>query len=56
MNAGKKCEAYLAAIKTVEVGPDAELERIPIVKEYDDVFESLTRLPPDHSDPFTIEL
>ncbi|XP_048599872.1 uncharacterized protein LOC125579986 [Brassica napus] len=50
------CEAYLAAIKTVEVGPDAELEGILIVKEYDDVFESLTRLPPDRSDPFTIEL
>ena len=40
----------------MEVGPDAELEGIPIVKEYDDVFESLTGLPPDRSDPFTIEL
>ncbi|XP_033139447.1 uncharacterized protein LOC117131306 [Brassica rapa] len=52
----KGCEAYLASITTVEVGPDAELEGIPIVKEYDDVFESLTGLPPDRSDPFTIEL
>lgn len=40
----------------MEVGTDAELEGIPIVKEYDDVFESLTGLPPDRSDPFTIEL
>ena len=52
----KGCEAYLASITTMEVGPDAELEGIPIVKEYDDVFESLTGLPPDRSDPFTIEL
>ena len=52
----KGCEAYLASITTVEVGPDAELEGIPIVKEYDDVFESLIGLPPDRADPFTIEL
>lgn len=52
----KGCEAYLASITTVEVGPDTELEGIPIVKEYDDVFESLIGLPPDRADPFTIEL
>ena len=52
----KGCEAYLASITTVEVGPDTELEGIPIVKEYDDVFESLVGLPPDRADPFTIEL
>lgn len=40
----------------MEVGPDADLERISVVKEYDDVFEFLTGLPPNRSDPFTIEL
>lgn len=43
----KGFEAYLAAITTMEVGPDAEFGDIPIL--YDDVFKSLIGLLPDRS-------
>ncbi|CAA7041521.1 unnamed protein product [Microthlaspi erraticum] len=52
----KGCEAYLAAITTTEVGKDASLSEIPVVSEFEDVFQALSGLPPDRSDPFTIEL
>lgn len=50
------CEAYLATITTVDVGEIIEAKDIPVVNEFVDVFEALTGLPPDRSDPFTIEL
>jgi len=53
---GKGCEAYLATITTKEVGASAELKDIPIVNEFSDVFVAVSGVPPDRSDPFTIEL
>ncbi|KAG7567925.1 Zinc finger CCHC-type superfamily [Arabidopsis thaliana x Arabidopsis arenosa] len=53
---GKGCEAYIATITTHEVGASAELKDIPIANEFSDVFEAVSGLPPDRSDPFTIEL
>ena len=53
---GKGCEAYLATITTKEVGASAELKDIPIVNEFSDVFAAVSGVPPDRSDPFTIEL
>lgn len=50
------CEAYLATISTTEVGKDMELNDIPVAREFEDVFAALQGLPPDRSDPFTIEL
>ncbi|KAG7599389.1 Zinc finger CCHC-type [Arabidopsis suecica] len=50
------CEAYIATITTHEVGASAELKDIPIANEFSDVFEAMSGLPPDRSDPFTIEL
>ncbi|KAG7593905.1 hypothetical protein ISN45_Aa01g026930 [Arabidopsis thaliana x Arabidopsis arenosa] len=52
----KGCEAYIATITTNEVGANAELRDIPIANEFTDVFEAVRGLPPDRSDPFTIEL
>ncbi|KAG7556957.1 Reverse transcriptase domain [Arabidopsis suecica] len=52
----KGCEAYIATITTHEVGASAELKDIPIANEFSDVFEAVSCLPPDRSDPFTIEL
>ncbi|KAG7588696.1 Zinc finger CCHC-type [Arabidopsis suecica] len=52
----KGCEAYIATITTHEVGASAELKDIPIANEFSDVFEAVSGLPPDRSDPFTIEL
>ncbi|KAG7594099.1 Zinc finger CCHC-type [Arabidopsis thaliana x Arabidopsis arenosa] len=52
----KGCEAYIATITTNEVGANAELKDIPIANEFTDVFEAVRGLPPDRSDPFTIEL
>ncbi|XP_010412662.1 PREDICTED: uncharacterized protein LOC104698997 [Camelina sativa] len=52
----KGCEAYLATITTNEVGEKAELDDIPIANEFADVFEAVRGVPPDRSDPFTIEL
>lgn len=49
-------EAYLATI-TMEGGEvDAELDTIPVVAEYKDVFESLKGPPPTRGDAFTIEI
>nr|AAD37020.1 putative retroelement pol polyprotein [Arabidopsis thaliana] len=53
---GKGCEAYLATITTKEVGASAELKDILIVNEFSDVFAAVSGVPPDRSDPFTIEL
>ncbi|KAG7583636.1 Ribonuclease H-like superfamily [Arabidopsis suecica] len=52
----KGCEAYIATITTNEVGANAELKDILIANEFTDVFEAVRGLPPDRSDPFTIEL
>ncbi|KAG7599514.1 Retrotransposon gag domain [Arabidopsis suecica] len=52
----KGCEAYIATITTHEVGANAELKDILIANEFADVFEAVSGLPPDRSDPFTIEL
>ena len=52
----KGCEAYLATITTKEVGANAELKDILIANEFADVFEAVSGIPPDRSDPFTIEL
>ncbi|KAG7543335.1 Integrase catalytic core [Arabidopsis thaliana x Arabidopsis arenosa] len=52
----KGCEAYLATISCTEGGTNTELEDIPVVKDFADVFQALSGLPPDRSDPFTIEL
>ncbi|XP_024015974.1 uncharacterized protein LOC112089223 [Eutrema salsugineum] len=52
----KGCEAYLATITMAEVGKGAKIKEIPVVNEFADVFQGLTGLPPDQSDPFTIEL
>lgn len=52
----KGCEAYLARITTVEVGPYAELCDILAVSEFEDVFRALTGFPTTRSVPFTIEL
>lgn len=46
----------MATITTTEVGSDAKLEDIPVAKDFADVFQALTGLPPGRSDPFTIEL
>ena len=53
---GKGCEAYLATITTKEVGASAELKDIPIVNKFSDVFATVSGVPTDRSDPFTIEL
>ncbi|CAL9232081.1 unnamed protein product [Arabidopsis halleri] len=52
----KGCKAYLATITTAKVRPDAKLEEIQVAKDFVDVFQALTGLPPDRSDSFTIEL
>ena len=52
----KGCEAYVATISTTEVGKGVDLGEIPVVKEFEDAFQTLAGLPPDQSDPFTIEL
>ena len=52
----KGCEAHLATISTTEVGKGVDLGEIPVVKEFEDAFQTLAGLPPDRSDPFTIEL
>ncbi|KAG7594056.1 Zinc finger CCHC-type superfamily [Arabidopsis thaliana x Arabidopsis arenosa] len=52
----KKHDVILATITTHEVGASAELKDIPIANEFSDVFEAVSGLPPDRSDPFTIEL
>ena len=52
----KGCEAYVATISTTEVGKGVDLGEIPVVKEFEDAFQTLAGLPPDRSDPFTIEL
>jgi len=50
------CEAYLATITTTDGGTSSELEDIPVAKDFADVFQSLSGVRPDRSDPFTIEL
>ena len=53
------CEAYLTTITTMEHGrsdDQKDLSEDPLVSEFPDVFRSLQGVPPDRSDPFTIEL
>nr|AAK38383.1 hypothetical protein [Arabidopsis thaliana] len=45
-------EAYLATITTTDGGTSSELEDIPVAKDFADVFQSLSWVPPDRSDPF----
>ncbi|CAA7046738.1 unnamed protein product [Microthlaspi erraticum] len=50
--------AYLVAISVVEEKTSSEekIEEIPVVNGFEDVFKSLTELPPPRSNPFTINL
>ncbi|XP_048623629.1 uncharacterized protein LOC125592481 [Brassica napus] len=52
----KGSEAYLATINIRGSDKEADLDTIPVVAEYTDVFEPLTRPPPTRGDAFTIEL
>ena len=51
-------EVYLGTSTAVgrEVEDDSRIEDIPVVKEFEDVFKPLERLPPPRSHPFTINL
>uniref|UniRef100_A0A1J3DI19 RNA-directed DNA polymerase n=1 Tax=Noccaea caerulescens TaxID=107243 RepID=A0A1J3DI19_NOCCA len=49
-------EAYLATITMNEKESTPELSTIPVVAEYEDVFEPLKGPPPHRGDAFTIEL
>ncbi|CAA7046091.1 unnamed protein product [Microthlaspi erraticum] len=50
--------AYLVAISVVEekISSEEKIEEIPVVSGFEDVFKSLTELPPPRSNPFTINL
>ena len=50
------CEAYLATITTREVVGGANPDGIPLVSEFEDVFQALQGIPPNRADPFIIEL
>ncbi|CAA7042312.1 unnamed protein product [Microthlaspi erraticum] len=52
----KGAEAYLATITMNEKESTPVLSTIPVVAEYEDVFEPLTGPPPHRGDAFTIEL
>lgn len=51
-------EAYLVTVTVLENDQEDELEieDIPIVNEYEDVFKPLEGLPPSRSNPFTINI
>uniref|UniRef100_A0A1J3GIM6 RNA-directed DNA polymerase n=1 Tax=Noccaea caerulescens TaxID=107243 RepID=A0A1J3GIM6_NOCCA len=49
-------EAYLATISVVGEKAEKDLDAIPVISEYKDVFEPLRGPPPTRGDPFTIEL
>jgi len=51
----KGCSAYLCAIE--EVGnPELEIEKIPVVREFPEVFQEVPGLPPDREIEFAIDL
>ncbi|KAL1224635.1 RNA-directed DNA polymerase-like protein [Cardamine amara subsp. amara] len=50
------CEVYLATISLPETVEEAKVQDIRVVREFQDVFQSLQGLPTSRSDPFTIEL
>ncbi|XP_010430985.1 PREDICTED: uncharacterized protein LOC104715263 [Camelina sativa] len=52
----KGCKAYLVTISMLESVGQSSVGAIRVVKEFEDVFQSLQGLPPSRSDPFTIEL
>ena len=52
----KGSEAYLATINIKGSDKEADLDTIPVVAEYTDVFEPFTGPPPTRGDAFTIEL
>jgi len=52
----KGCETYLVTISMPESVGQVVVSDIRVVEEFEDVFQSLQRLPPSRSDSFTIEL
>lgn len=52
----KGCDAYLATISVVEVGQKVQLQDIPVVREFEDVFQELQGLPSARGELFEIEL
>ncbi|XP_031120625.1 uncharacterized protein LOC116023756 [Ipomoea triloba] len=50
------CEVYLCLVQGIE-GEELEIDRIPIVREFPDVFpDDLTEMPPEREVEFTIDL
>ena len=51
----KGCQGYLCAVEVTEPR-DLDLNKIPIAREYPQVFQEAPGLPPDREIEFTIEL
>lgn len=52
----KRCESFIATIIVTGTDQEVLLSEIPLVQEFEDVFQKLAGLPPSRDEPFTIEL